>query len=86
MTLGGRSWRRLALLSLGASLLLLIGPPASAHSELERSDPADGSTVDEGRTTVSLWFTEPVDPATSTFDLEALNGSTVCSRAANARR
>jgi len=60
---------------LAIGMLLFAGPPAQAHSELERSEPADGAMVSEGWSSVSMWFTEPIDPATSVFQLRADDGS-----------
>ncbi len=56
-------------------LLMMFGPTALAHSELDRSDPSNGATIAEGRSTLTLWFTEPVAPDTSAFDLRLLDGS-----------
>ncbi|WP_353509018.1 copper resistance protein CopC [Intrasporangium sp.] len=56
-----------ALVVLGAILALVFGGgSAVAHSGLERSDPANGGMVAPGRTTMRLWFSDPVDDA-STF-------------------
>ena len=39
-----------------------------------RSDPPDGGMVPEGRTTLTLWFDEPVGTAASTFRLGTMAG------------
>ncbi len=62
----------------GLLLALVVGAsPALAHSSLVRSDPADGSTVEVGRTQLTLWFDEPVLVAASTFRLHTADGGTV---------
>jgi copper transport protein len=64
-----------------AALLLGLGSPASAHSELERSEPGDGGTVEVERDSLTLWFTEPVDEASARFELNSDNGTPVAARA-----
>lgn len=56
------------LVLLGALLALVLGGAgtALAHSGLERSDPPNGGVVAPGRATLTLWFSDPVDDA-STF-------------------
>ena len=44
---------------------------------LVRSDPGDGGTVAIGRTELTLWFAEPVEPAASTFEVHAADGTSV---------
>ncbi|CAN7152920.1 copper resistance protein CopC [Terrabacter sp. LjRoot27] len=60
--------------SLGLLLLVLLGivgaaGGASAHSTLERSDPPNGGMVASSRTTLTLWFGEPITMATSSFSV-----------------
>ncbi|GAA2159164.1 hypothetical protein GCM10009826_24400 [Humibacillus xanthopallidus] len=69
----------------GAVLALLAvlawsAPSASAHSELERSDPTNGGMVAVGRSSLSLWFTEPVNGTASTFTVRGVDGSLVATR------
>jgi copper transport protein len=64
-------------MAVAVGLLLLAAPPASAHSELERSDPPAGGMVAEGRTSLTLWFTESVNIGASTFDLRTVDGDPV---------
>ena len=67
--------RRLAAVAVVVlSVLVLTVAPASAHSETVRSDPPDGGMVPEGRTTLTLWFDEPVGTAASTFRLGTMAG------------
>lgn len=60
--------------TLGLLLLVLLGlvgaaGAASAHSTLERSDPPNGGMVASGRTTLTLWFGEPITMASSSFSV-----------------
>lgn len=71
----------MAGMALLAALLLGLGSPASAHSELERSEPGDGGTVEVERDSLTLWFTEPVDEASARFELNSDNGTRVAVRA-----
>lgn len=57
------SIRRLALTGLLCVAFLAIAGPATAHTALESSRPADGATVDEAVRRIVLTFTEPVDLA-----------------------
>ena len=76
MTLAtSQSRRRRWAVLFGALVMVLLGAsPASAHSELERSDPANGGMVSVGRTDLTLYFTQTMDPGSSTFDLHTLDG------------
>jgi copper transport protein len=60
-----------------AVLVLVLVAPASAHSELVRSDPPEGGLVAVGRTTLTLWFAEDADLPHSSFALHTSDGSTV---------
>lgn len=60
---------------LAGVLVLGLGGPASAHSELERSEPPDGGQIDVDRTRLTLWFSEPVDPASARFELQSDTGT-----------
>ena len=48
---------------------------ASAHNNLERSDPPNGGLAAVGRTEVTLWFGEPVDERTSSFTVRRTDPS-----------
>lgn len=67
---------RLPLSVLVAALVMVLlgASPAAAHGELARSDPPVGGTVAVGRTELTLWFTEAVDPRTSTVALRTIDG------------
>ena len=54
----------LALIALG-----LAAGPALAHAELDTADPADGAVLDTPPTTITLTFTERLEPGKSSFRL-----------------
>lgn len=65
-------------LAAGAALsgaLLLVGAPASAHSELEQTTPEAGSTVEAAPTQVELVFGEDVQAAGSGIVVKGPDGS-----------
>ncbi|WP_076263964.1 copper resistance CopC family protein [Intrasporangium flavum] len=62
-----------ALLAFAA--LLAGAGAASAHSALERSDPPNGGMVATGRTSLTLWFGEPVSATGSTFTVRPSDAS-----------
>jgi copper transport protein len=54
---------RSAALVLGAAAaMLLIAQPASAHADLVRSDPPDGSVLAHAPSVARLWFSEEISP------------------------
>ena len=58
--------RRLLGLLIGAlAALLLVAAPASAHSDLASSNPADGSQVDAVPATITLTFNENLQGTTA---------------------
>ena len=60
-----------------AALLVFGTSTAAAHTELLRSEPIDGGVVADGRTSITLWFSDPISPDASTFDLHTLDGVAV---------
>ena len=68
--------RRLLLALLA---LLLRPPPAAAHAFLDHAQPRVGSTVAGSPATVTLFFTEAVEPAFSHVDLLDHDGKPVTS-------
>jgi methionine-rich copper-binding protein CopC len=46
-------------------LLLTATTPASAHAELERTEPQAGGTVRGPPSEVAIWFTQKLEPAFS---------------------
>ena len=63
-----------ALAALAVVVVLLTSAPAQAHSETVRSDPPNGGMVEVGRTSLTLWFDEPIGAAASTIELRTLDG------------
>jgi copper transport protein len=73
-----RVTRRLAATALLVTVLMVGGAgPALAHSDLERSDPPIGGSVAVGRTSLTLWFSEPVDRRVAEFGLRTAAGENV---------
>ena len=56
-------------------VVLLLGSalPASAHSNIERSDPANGGMVPTGRTELTLWFGEAITESGSSFAVRSID-------------
>jgi copper transport protein len=70
--------RRTAAILAAAIVMFLVGAaPASAHGELERSDPPNGGMVEIGRSTLNLWFTDAIISDASSFDLRTEGGAEV---------
>lgn len=61
-------------MSMAMALIGLSALPASAHGTLDRSEPPNGGVVTEGRSTLTLWFSEPIRQEASLFDLHTLDG------------
>jgi len=58
-----RILRRSAALILGAgAAMLLLAQPASAHADLVRSDPPNGSVLAHAPSVARLWFSEEISP------------------------
>jgi methionine-rich copper-binding protein CopC len=55
----------------------VIAGPAFAHARLERALPRVGSTLKAVPTEVSLWLTEPLEPAFSTIEVLDEKGTRV---------
>ena len=64
-------WLRRALGALAAlaGAVLLIAPPAGAHTGFESSDPADGTTTREPVAEITLRFSGPASPAGTGFEV-----------------
>lgn len=67
--------RVLALLLLAGSVLFAGAAPASAHSELIGSDPADGSSAATGPSRVALTFSEAVQTGFTTVTVIGPGGA-----------
>lgn len=69
---------RSALALFGAGLLILAAAGvAAAHATPERSDPAKDAALDHAPATVTIWFTEPIEPARSSIVVVGPSGATV---------
>lgn len=69
-----RASSRAAFAMVVIGLTLLGNRPASAHSELERSDPPAGGVIEVGRSTLTLWFSEAIIAEASIFECHAADG------------
>lgn len=54
---------------LAMALLLLVAGPVSAHAEIVSADPAPNAGLVEGPSSLSITFSEPIDPATARIEL-----------------
>src|SRR5215469_13171500 len=69
---------RSAALVLGAAAAtLLLALPASAHADLVRSDPSDGSVLAHAPAVARLWFSEAISPTFSSARVVDRGGATV---------
>jgi len=69
---------RSAALVLGAAAAtLLLARPASAHADLVRSDPSDGSVLAHAPGVARLWFSEEISPEFSSARVVDRTGATV---------
>jgi copper transport protein len=74
----GNPHRRLLALSALAFLwLVVVALPSLAHSELARSDPADGAVLPSSPSRILMVFTEPPDPDLSTVHVLDASGADV---------
>jgi len=70
--------RRSIHATLAALIVLLAGAGATlAHAELVSSDPADGAVVNPAPTTITLTFSENLDPSKSSFRLLGPDGAVI---------
>lgn len=58
-------------------VVLSLSPPASAHALLRFAEPADGANLDEPPSTITLTFTEPLEPTLSQIVVEDQEGQEV---------
>ena len=69
---------RSAALALGAvAATVLFALPASAHADLVRSDPADGSVLAHAPSVAQLWFSETISPKFSSARVVDHTGATI---------
>jgi methionine-rich copper-binding protein CopC len=64
-----------AVLSVLFASILALAAPASAHDELVKSSPADGATLTELPSTVTLFFEEPPAAGFTTMSVSGPDGS-----------
>jgi copper transport protein len=57
--------------------MLLLAQPASAHADLVRSDPADGSVLAYAPSVARLWFSEEISPEFSSARVVDSAGATI---------
>lgn len=67
--------RMFRLVLLVVAIVVGSASAASAHNNLERSDPPNGGLAAIGRTELTLWFGEPVDERTSSFTVRRTDPS-----------
>src|SRR5215472_12538630 len=76
---------RSAALVLGAmAAMLLLAQPASAHADLVRSDPPDGSALAHAPGVARLWFSEEISPKFSSARVVDRTGATITGSRAQA--
>ena len=66
----------LAALALGIALTTAAAP-AAPHAFLDHASPAVGSTVPTAPETVTMWFTQELEPAFTTATVTDASGNTV---------
>lgn len=67
----------------GALLALAVAAPVLAHAELVTSDPEDGAVLANPPTTVTVTFSEAIDPERSRFRLVGPDGAVGVGRIAD---
>ena len=73
-----RILQRSAALALGAAaVMVLLAQPASAHADLVRSDPPDGSVLAHAPGVARLWFSETISPKFSSARVVDHTGATI---------
>lgn len=69
---------RLLLAGLACALAMaVLAPSAGAHATLLRSDPSDGAVLEDGPSSVRLWFTEEIVARFSSATLREGDGTVV---------
>ena len=54
-----------AAATFGAAVFLAFSQPALAHANLGRASPAPNEIMQDAPSRVTIWFTEPIEPALS---------------------
>ncbi|CAM3505822.1 copper resistance CopC family protein [Stackebrandtia soli] len=74
----GRFSQLALVVTLAAAFAVLFGPaPAWAHAQLLSSDPADGAALDDAPDTITLTFSEELDPASTQLAVVIPGGDTL---------
>ena len=60
-----------------AAAVTLAAPTVQAHAFLDHASPAVGSTVPTAPETVTMWFTQELEPAFTTATVTDASGNTV---------
>jgi copper resistance protein C len=60
-----------------ATFVTLAAPPAHAHAFLDHASPAVGRTVASAPVTVTIWFTQELEPAFSSIEVQDQSGARV---------
>jgi copper transport protein len=69
--------RSAALALAVATATVLLAQPASAHADLVRSDPANGSVLARAPSVARLWFSEEISPEFSSARIVDRTGATI---------
>jgi copper transport protein len=74
-----KMFMRMQLLAVGAIIGVMIASPAGAlaHAHYDHSDPAAGAAVSAPPSTVTIWFTEELQPQDSWIHVLDANGARV---------
>jgi copper transport protein len=73
-----------ALVLGAAAVMLVLAQPASAHADLVRSDPPDGSVLAHAPGVARLWFSEEISPEFSSARVVDRTGATITGSRAQA--
>lgn len=63
--------------SLAAILFFAAQSPAWAHAFLDHADPRVGSTITNSPVQIKLWFTQNLEPAFSSFEVQDAKGKEI---------
>ncbi len=77
-------WRSAALALGAAAATLLLAQPASAHADLVRSDPPNGSVLAHAPSVARLWFSEEISPEFSSARVVDRTGAVIAGSRAQA--
>ena len=69
--------RGVLMVFVAGAAAMSAAPPARAHAFLDHASPAVGSTVPTAPETVTMWFTQELEPAFTTATVTDASGNTV---------